>query len=470
MFKQISLLVLFGLLSVSAFATHIMGGTLSYKYVSSTTDKVTYEITLQMYRDCRGGVSTTVQFDPEIKIGIYHNNSSRTKYKTEVFNVITKRIVPLTSCYDIGVNFCVEAGTYTKNVTFDKSTVGYFLAYEVCCRFKLDNLKDGVSMPENGFTFMGIIPPTHIINNSPVYDFNPNLVNGLNTTIEDYWGATDKDGDSLVYSIVAPYKGGTPSVGQWEPPSNLTDPVSVDYVNGYTYTKPLGNAGTISIDQTTGKLIFLNSNTGTYAFCIEIKEYRKGVLIGFYRKDYPLIFINIPPDIKTNLRLLNPQFVTYQSISLSWQICPNVFPIYTIERKEKNKAWAKIGETKIRDNYIDTIANNIMYYYRVKAIINSTEYVSNMDSAYITHNANINISTANPISIYPNPAKDYLNFKNSSFTSYIIYDITGKMLLESKDLPITSETKVDVRSLKPGLYFILITTDKGLVSERFVKE
>ena len=74
------------------------------------------------------------------------------------------------------------------------------------------------------------------------------------------------------------------------------------------------------------------------------------------------------------------------------------------------------------------------------------------------------------IAIYPNPVNDYLIIKNPSIISCSVYDITEKLLLENKEILKSEELKVDVRGLKPGLYFILISTDKGMVSEKFIKE
>ena len=107
---------------------------------------------------------------------------------------------------------------------------------------------------------------------------------------------------------------------------------------------------------------------------------------------------------------------------------------------------------------------------------NSELWVSGFGSGMITgtvgggSSGKIALQKRESIAVYPNPAKEYLYFKNSSISSYTVYDITGKVLLESNEISNSSETIIDIRFLKQGLYFVVLKTEKGLVSEKFVKE
>ncbi len=467
--KYILSIFLLFLISVSVSATHLLGGSITYKHLSSTSLTSTYSITLELFRDCTGGVNTTVQFENSLDIGVYYNDINKSKKVTKTLKLISKSLKPVVNCYS-NSNMCVEAGFYEGIITLDSNSKGYILSFVTCCRPTLNNVKDDNGTPVNGFTFYTIIPPTNFKNTAPTYKFSPSMLCSVNITNSDYWGATDNDGDSLVYDIVAPYKGG--KITSEVPPPYFTNPISIDYNQGYSFDKPFGNIGNVAIDRATGQFTSTNSVTGKFAFCIETKEYRKGKLIGIYRRDYPLIFINTPPESEVfTIKLLKPSVasIQYISTSLSWQICPNNFPLYSVEHKEKNTAWEVIGETKIRDNFIDTISNNVMHYYRIKATINGKLIVSNIDSILILKSG-INEKFESKNSVYPNPTKDYLYFKNPFVLSYAIYDITGKLLLESKETYSASETKIDVRFLKQGIYFIVIKTGKGLVTERFIKE
>jgi len=71
------------------------------------------------------------------------------------------------------------------------------------------------------------------------------------------------------------------------------------------------------------------------------------------------------------------------------------------------------------------------------------------------------------ISVYPNPAKEYLNLKiahnNVEENQYTLSlcDINGKVLYVQKI--INSETKIDMNSYNTGLYFILVSIDNQLI-------
>jgi len=77
------------------------------------------------------------------------------------------------------------------------------------------------------------------------------------------------------------------------------------------------------------------------------------------------------------------------------------------------------------------------------------------------------ISTANKvISVYPNPATDYLTIKSEEKISAVeIYDIAGKKI------PVSVEGNIiDVRKLNAGTYLINFETKAGKISEKFIKK
>ena len=360
--------------------------------------------------------------------------------------------------------FCVETGTYIKKVTLKNSNTGYYLSFVRCCRDESYNTQIG-----DGMSLIAFIPPTNYKNNSPIFSMEPKIRNNVGDTIEEL-GATDKDGDSLIYSFVTPFSGGSKIDPYPDPLLNMVDTGLLKYNSGYSYLKPFGTDGTISINPKTGKLIYINNVSGLYTFCIEIKEYRKGILIGIHRRDYPLIFYYKPiKEEEIKIRLLRPEFVTNRSVALSWDICSEDSQEYTIEHKQKSTNWEVRGITKSHINFIDSISNNIMYYFRIKAKINSVEIVSNIDSAILILTTLRSLKVTE-INFYPNPAKDYLYFKYAFAISCGIYNSIGNLMLESNEINKVNETQLDIRSLPPGFYSLVINTNKGFVVERFVKE
>jgi len=72
-----------------------------------------------------------------------------------------------------------------------------------------------------------------------------------------------------------------------------------------------------------------------------------------------------------------------------------------------------------------------------------------------------NISTATFISLYPNPAKNTLNIKNtissaSNNYDYSIYDVSGKLILYG-----TTTQTIDISKIPNGMYFIQIKNEQG---------
>lgn len=73
----------------------------------------------------------------------------------------------------------------------------------------------------------------------------------------------------------------------------------------------------------------------------------------------------------------------------------------------------------------------------------------------------------NDIIAYPNPVKDFLNFKTQHTILKIeIYDIAGRKLRSSS----VSDNKIDLSELKAGNYILKIDTEKETMNTKIVKE
>ena len=76
------------------------------------------------------------------------------------------------------------------------------------------------------------------------------------------------------------------------------------------------------------------------------------------------------------------------------------------------------------------------------------------------------------VKIYPNPVKDELKIENGELRieNVEITDLTGSALLFPSFGRVGGGFSVNVSTLVPGVYFIKIETDKGIVTRKFVKE
>ncbi len=277
---------------------------MSYQYLGQNSKgNFNYKLTLNIYRDCQ---QSEVQFDKTIKIGIYHSNTERTKFKTATINLISKKVVPppgATNC-PFKPSVCIEEGFYEGIIEVIPSTIGYELTFVRCCRNIQNNLKTGNDgMPDLGQTYYCKIPPTNVKNSSPVFKGVPSPYMCANDTTSFLNTATDPDGDSLVYYFVKPWAGGAPTGNGSEPdpPPTLIDPQTVIYNSGYDENKPFGATGYCTVDRFNGLTQYFTKQTGNYVVAIEVAEYRNGVKLSTSRLDLQIIFIDCPPNKKPTI-------------------------------------------------------------------------------------------------------------------------------------------------------------------------
>ncbi|MBL4668625.1 MAG: T9SS type A sorting domain-containing protein [Flavobacteriales bacterium] len=125
------------------------------------------------------------------------------------------------------------------------------------------------------------------------------------------------------------------------------------------------------------------------------------------------------------------------------------------------------GNTSTQQNPSNTYTSSNTY--PVKLITFSSD---NCFSDTIVQNVNVIISgidainTQKEISIYPNPATDFIQLKtNLKYTSILIMDVTGETIIRSN-----YKTSIDISNLTKGIYFVKIMGEKKPVIKKFVKE
>ena len=294
------LLILLLLVPLRNFATHLLGGEITYKHISynSSTNTNTYKIQLNMYRDCQYGLAP---LDDSISIGFYENVTGK-KSRTAVLTLG----VPDSSNVDpfAGKNYsscktlpkaCMQWGKYIGNIDLPQSKYGYLILYQRCCR------KNGIInvLDTQGQSYTNVIPPDiTYINSSPYFTDPPAPFLGVNDTASYFNNAIDPDGDSLVYSLARPYLGGTTSAPVVYPLGSYNSPGLIQYQPGYSFSAPFGSKGYASIDPVTGLTTVYATKTGNYAIAIDVKEYRNGVYLGTTRRDVMLYITSVLSSVK----------------------------------------------------------------------------------------------------------------------------------------------------------------------------
>ncbi|MBK7308616.1 MAG: gliding motility-associated C-terminal domain-containing protein [Chitinophagaceae bacterium] len=280
------------------FASHISGGELIYEYLGpgSTANSKRYRITLKLFRD--NNCTNCAVMPGQVVIAIY-NNDNNSHIASSPFNVskTSENNVPVSPppvCMEDPPQLNYSIATYQVIVELTNNTNGYTGAYQTCCRITPMENVFTVAPPGQGegTTYVCTIPGTSQfagINSSPQFRtlLGP-VCYGANFVFD--FGATDPDGDSLVYTYCNAYNRGiaTSSLDVTPPPPPYQ---SVGYINGFSGTNPLGSAAILN--RQTGIISgFAPQIPGRYVVCVCIAEYRNGVLIGNHRKDFILTISN----------------------------------------------------------------------------------------------------------------------------------------------------------------------------------
>jgi gliding motility-associated-like protein len=295
-----------------------MGGDFSYEYIGKYGSSYRYRLTIEMYRDCQ---QSTTQFDYSIEIGVYHNNATRNRYTVfTMFKSSETSIEPPSGGSNCAwkPQVCIRKGVYTDYIDLPATTTGYHLVHLRCCRNSLNNI-----LYNTGQTYYAYIPPNAYEDNSPTFTGIPTPYICAQDTVNISYAAADVDGDSLVYSLVRPYAGGSDLDPIPDPVGNLNLPiVPVPYATSYSVVKPFGPNGICSINSATGLVKVYVPASGLYAIAVEVKSYRNGQLITTIRRDIELIVLNCPTNYLPRLAIPGgiTSYVVEEGNTLSFDI------------------------------------------------------------------------------------------------------------------------------------------------------
>jgi len=291
--------------AASTFATHLMGGSLNYTYVSfnAQTQTATYDVVVTMYRRCDVGSS---QFSPNINLGAYIENTSNVNKvlfsSTNIGPVVTSPVVlPSGGGCTFNPNVCVEKGVYSATIDLPLQAQGYHLMVETCCR-NTQILNIDAAGNNLGMSFYAYVPPAFVNNSSPVFVDAPVPYLCVSDTTSLLNSVIDPDGDLLTYSFVSPFQDLTGAT-QWNPPATYTYPIATTPYNPtFSVTQPFGPGGTAQINGATGLTQYSPPGIGFYVVAVEIKEFRgtNPNPIGITRRDLQIIVISCPPNTSPN--------------------------------------------------------------------------------------------------------------------------------------------------------------------------
>jgi type IX secretion system substrate protein len=271
-FPIIILVFTFLFVSEPANATHLMGAEITYTQIDSSK----FEVTLRLYRDCNGvqaPVSIAISFS-SIQCNISSGTLSLNKFSVKDITPVCSTVQ---SACKGGLGIGIEEHTYKGILTLPGVCDDLTFSYSSCCRNNaISNLVNPGSQSMLIVSKIDLSGQPVSINNSPVFENSPTVF-GVTNQIQTFdFHAIDIDGDSLLYTLVAPL-GAT------------GNPIA--YNPGFSPTQPL--SGTVTFNNSTGLMTVMTSISQVAVVTVLVEEFRNGNKIGEIRRDMQ---INIMSD------------------------------------------------------------------------------------------------------------------------------------------------------------------------------
>ena len=289
-------------LSISSLvASHIIGGDITYEFLSFNADRteVNYRVQLVLYRDPTG-----VRLDNVANFGVYTQQDDGSWQTYQVVTQVQRDVIlehdplgdPCKTRYLSGEK--LEYTNYTFDLTLEITDRKYKIAYQKCCRnFTINNIFAEGNL---GAVYDVIITPEamQLGNSSPKFGPIPPLFvcSGYDLNIDH--SAVDKDGDQLVYKFCTPLHpgfddGSSDNVNccgctNPDPGMCIPDFPELQYEEGFSPQNPMRGDPVVTIDEVTGLITGRPELLGPYVIVVCVEEYRDGQLIGVVRRDFEL--------------------------------------------------------------------------------------------------------------------------------------------------------------------------------------
>ncbi|MCA6361643.1 MAG: gliding motility-associated C-terminal domain-containing protein [Bacteroidetes bacterium] len=249
-------------------ATHAQGADLTYTCLGGNQ----YLLRLAFYRDCSGSQAPN---NVTIDIASVSCNQSL----SVVLNPIAgtgQDVTPicpnmLTVCNG-GQNPGVQEFIYEGTVTLPMACTDWVFSFNFCCR---NNAISTIQNPgsQNIFVQSLLNNLNAPCNNSPTFSNRPIPFVCVGQSYCFNHGATDPDGDSLVYALIPPANSATSTV---------------TYVTPYSATQPVASNPAMTFNTTNGDICMTPSQLLVTVMAVRVEEWRNGILIGSVVRDIQL--------------------------------------------------------------------------------------------------------------------------------------------------------------------------------------
>jgi len=139
---------------------------------------------------------------------------------------------------------------------------------------------------------------------------------------------------------------------------------------------------------------------------------------------------------------------------------------YLVNLVELDIAQNDVTGLILKDNLVvgDTFTNQASIYFDYNLPI-----VTNNESTIISALGIPDFTIDNAVAVYPNPAKNDVTINTASTIRTVqFFDVQGRVL--ETDLVGESQFNMDISKYSNGIYFLKVTTGKGIKTQRIIKE
>ena len=253
--------LLFFVIAVATFsnvkASHLMGGSISYQYVSGQ-----YSIHVLLYRDCQG-----LSFGASASISCHSTSLNQTLNLSLPMLGSAVNITPvcpasasLITCNG-GSYPGFERAEYQGPVALPAAS-DWVITYDDCCRTgTITNLSNPSS---HGLHLSCTLNNVNGPNNSSVFTQTPIFMIPNYQLTQMNFHASDVDGDSLSYHLVG---------------ASETGGAAIPYNMPYSGTSPMSSSSGNVLDPHNGIFSVTPSSTQMAVVCVRVDEHRNGAII-----------------------------------------------------------------------------------------------------------------------------------------------------------------------------------------------
>jgi len=426
--------LLFLLFGQKAFANHVAGGQLTYKFISTSGTNHTYEVEIIIFGDCNGGASfNTFTTTTGAGMNVYNNgNLVTTQTLPRIANesdILVSPVCPSqinsTTCsggtlpgirkYTFRGNVVLSGTSATWRFAFNSNLVGGTSAGR---SFLADNITN-----HGTFFIAATLNNVNGPNNSPTFTSDPTPFFCNNVPSSFSLGAVDVDNDVMTYSL-------EPAI------NNLQGTAFVNYVAPYTAQNPLPAApGTFIFNPNTGVTDFTPNQAMEATVVKKVTEKRNGVEVGTCAREMMFVIINgctnTAPSTPIN-NVSNGELLPGTPTSVEFKACEAQQVSFTFE----------INAVDAQGDNITISSTNLP----AGAVLN----IQNNGTTNPTAFFNWNLSTV-PAGTY----QFYITFKDDGCPMSVIKTVTYTVYVQQFSGNFTTHTIVPCRDDSNGVAWIL---------------